>query len=63
MSTRTHVLRTETVTARLTPADRALVEAAAVDMQMTRSAAVRQMLIEAARARLLRAPPVWPGEG
>ena len=53
METRTPPLRTETVTTRLTPADRKLVEAAAATMQMTRSAAVRQMLLEAARTRLL----------
>ncbi|HUF75739.1 MAG TPA: hypothetical protein VMM35_05640 [Longimicrobiales bacterium] len=53
METRTPPLRTETVSARLTPADRALVEAAAAEMQLTRSSAVRQMLLEAARLRLL----------
>ncbi len=53
MPTRIQARRTDTVTARLTPADRALIEAAAATMGMTRSAAVRTLLLDAARERLL----------
>jgi len=50
---RTRLLRTEAVTTRLTRADLALVEAAAASMGKTRSSAVREMLLLAARAHLL----------
>lgn len=60
MATRTQQRRTETVTARLTPADRALVEAAAAQMGMTRSAAVRRLLIDSAREQLLQRSPERP---
>ena len=49
----TRTLRTETVTTRLTRADLALVEAAAASMGQTRSSAVREMLLAAARAEIL----------
>lgn len=52
---RTRTLRTEPVTTRLTRAERAVVEAAAVAMNKTRSSAVRDLLVSAARDRVARA--------
>ena len=46
--------RSETLTTRMSPADRALIEAAAASMQKTTSAAVREMLVKAARAEVFR---------
>ena len=55
MQTRTPI-RTEPVTTRLTPTERALVEAAAVAMGVPRSSAVRELILPAARRLLLSEP-------
>jgi len=54
--------RTETLSTRLSLADKALIEAAAASMQKTTSAAIRDMLVKAARAEVLRQDSL-PGDG